>query len=328
MTNKKRKPSILWLSDIHYKQFLKSNKIRVGTTNIEEILEDKNLKLPEIKCINKYFENLIKQIRAENYTHILITGDLAFSGDTKQYVSLYYHFMEEILEDENVRLITIPGNHDVDYSSLNDFTKEYIKNKTFEKKVEFIRDLYDSSSETKDKYKLLSNYEDFFNIHIKNRLLRFKEKGKIELFSYEQSNGLFGIIHDLEYNIIFNCLNSSWVCVGNNNLIESIKTNKDSLNINNRKELNDFLNNAEHGNIIIGELTDIQSAFNDLKSSSQQECCVITCMHHPRSWLHQGHLYNDKNFQWLLDVTDIFLSGHLHVPHHPPTTYRDKSFFF
>lgn len=304
MANKK--PSILWLSDIHYKE------LKEATDEQEEDL------------ISAYINSLTDLIKKTDFSHIIITGDLVFGGKIEQYKSLYKNFIEKIWDyKKNTRLIVIPGNHDVDYDKdkdIENILKKLVGKDSYEKKEDFIS--------TNDKLfdELFENYQIHFNEFIKMRLKDLEDDKKIKIYKYLDTKGLYGIIHDIEYNIIFNCFNTSWICLGNDILHKNIKEDIK----NDREELNAFLDNMSYGNIIIGELARMRAMFEkNINSIEEEECSIISCMHHPISWLHYKLLYDVKNdFDWLIDKTDILLTGHLHLPYFLPNIYRQNTYVF
>lgn len=332
-----KKARILWLSDIHYCDndidFLK--KYVDVNAHLETNQRRIKLYIDSVKC----------KINELKPSHILISGDLTFSGQSEQYENMYLNILKDYLDsDKNVRLIPIVGNHDLDRdlllvlrkklkldSEFLDYSKranllEKVKkteidkaeyNKIIEKNIEAFHFITNSSIEkfgTINKINLFdlsfSNFKKFFTKEIEQRL-----NTTVEFLLNEDKT--YSVIHDKEYNLIFINLNSAWFAWGDDTYENLFKTS--SINF---KEYGQLTYNSD-------ALASILTVLKNNKSLLDENI-VICQAHHGFPWIAYEELYDDgvSHLGEMLKMVDIYLTGHIHVQHNPPSKYFDRTYYF
>ncbi len=344
---------IFWMSDIHYCHD-ENNKI----DSINNKVKNSNRK----KGIEIYFDSIRDRIKDAKPTHIVITGDLAFSGEYNQYKGMYERLLRDYFESEDgkeARLIICCGNHSCNRSIIHDtsFNSEFLKalegkdlNKYSDKlsvlnelekiELDIIRFTNVAKQSVNHGSKLLGKltnsnttpnlkasellflgYRDFYHDFVQPRFesinIRDKDFQKIVQFDIDSNQGLYGVIHDREYNIIFTVLNSAWMAWGNETyekLFENLKTSS---------EFNEY-GNLTYKIDILGRIKKILT--EDLKS--QLEFNNYICLsHHPFSWMSYEDNYVHNSLNEILELHDILLTGHVHVQHSWPTLYKGKTYW-
>lgn len=336
---------ILWLSDIHLrKSYIPldglDSEIKKTDKQISE-LEDKRdpnlwgdtinslksdkLKLEserdtrkkKYKAVEKFFNELKSVITTEGgFDYIIISGDLAFSGDSTEYQLLHDLLLKEY---SNTPIITIPGNHDCNWDSIPKFL-DRLDASSFEERFNRKNDLL--TDNIKEFIEAFNPYSDYcrryhYSEAIKNKFL--EEKGMEYIFP-DKDNPLCGLIRDTNKQINFVLLNSAWFCFGakyNDKLIDSFKNLLDSPK-NLRRLLNAKALVIEQGGLIVGRG---QLDFIINKLEEKPDWFTIVIMHHPLHWLEWGEQYNysnkgveEKNLRKILKRSDLFLTGHEHIP--------------
>lgn len=315
-------PKILWLSDIHYK--VQSDFVIVTK-----------------KDYNNYFELLYNDI-ANNYadlTHLIITGDIAFSAKPEEYADFYKFFLQKIIKKyPNVAVITLCGNHDTDQTeiyNLIDNKKSEKKNidalkKALEKRekdsMNFFNGDYDDFKNFKintnhDIVKYSEQYRKFFLNNIRTNLNNHNDR--IDFVTYDNSEGLTGIIYDKLYNLIFIALNSSWYCLGDGNILELFKNGSNS-------NLQSFIYNYEYSHLEIGNIKHLIKQLEDLNNKSiLEECFVITAIHHPLPYLSWKLNYEqNSDLNVILKNTNVLLQSHLHTYQDNPSIQNQRFYIF
>lgn len=319
MREKQKKPQILWLSDIHF-------------LNLDEYEENRDV-------VEKYIKCLKSNILESTYTHIVISGDISFSSQTEEYDSFYDNLLKDIINQEEnpaIRVITVPGNHDIDHKTIKE-----------KENIEKFKDLSDlrypgrkkeinnsltrnGINEDNDLSRINKNYRSFFRKYISESIKGLVDDKKLEEWDYLNSQGLYGVVYDKEYNIIFNCLNSSWFAFGEDNIIgasfEKLKrviSHKEK----SRAYLDQILNVKEYGKLVYGTLQRQNTRLEKLQERERvDECFVISISHHPFSWMDYEIQYNhasrESNFDKIIKFSDVYLCGHQHIRHYAPSKYR------
>jgi len=343
-----KEANILWLSDIHFLHGSPYLEKLVGET-----YSQRNTR------IEAYFNSISNHILDANPTHIVITGDLSFSGMEDQYTGMYEYVLEAYLEKHpNVRLICVPGNHSVNrnvITALGGYVGKKIKDIGFDlnakktllkdfKNLEVGTSVFDfkklkeALEEVKDKkvkeyiwknaqdnkFDLFKSiffyYQQFCKLHSIPRLENLRKMGLISNSAqYERSEGMEGVIFDKEYNLIFVCLNSANFAWGNETYEELLEPS-----FNNKY--------SEYGNLAFSNesLSNIDTTLSDFKEAGMlNENIVIGLCHHPLSWIHYSEQFErDFALPLIFDRIDIMLTGHIHVQHFKPTVYRSKTYIF
>lgn len=308
---------ILWISDIHYRFYNEETKPELYTKQkkfIETFLAEVKVILEEKKRID----------------YVILSGDIAFSGDAETYKQFWNDFIDpfyEVVHAAGVypKILTIPGNHDVNWAE-GDFIGEYLSHTTIDQKNVFL------SEKLPNFEKLFASYSNSFSNNStekdrqshKKLLLLEKENTEIKglLNSYSDKR-LFGFYIDRPNNILFILLNSAWYSLGSKfdkviaehflnittysqspaTLVEKILETKNQL--------------TEYNGQIIGrELFRSLNLIHFLDNNPG--LFVVTCMHHPRNWMAWDELYSINvdglTLNQLLERTNILLTGHEHVP--------------
>ncbi len=80
--------------------------------------------------IKKVLPHLIEDIKTFNPHFLLFSGDISYSGNTKEFDEVDLKFISKIIDDTNLdndRIILTPGNHDIDWNMLKLINKKLIK---------------------------------------------------------------------------------------------------------------------------------------------------------------------------------------------------------
>lgn len=317
-----QKLKILWVSDIHFfKEYKKLKNDIKFQYYISDFIAKSNLTHTSESPID----------------YILFSGDLAQQGTKKDYDALWTMLIQPLfdkfLSQRNIpkpKFITIPGNHDVNWSN-SDFVEEFIKNIVPGVDESQRRSNY-LSNEREKFTKLFSDYSDFINGIAKRSNGKysdfiFEDNGRNKIKSKEYSkDALFGYVIDHDKNLIFIMLNSAWFSLGDNfnNLFAKYlkKINKHSISLQKIKgilETKDSL--IEYSSQITGlSFFEYESLMNVIKLYN--DYFVVTTMHHPLNWLEWQEQYsykdspnaNSAKLKEILKRSDIFLTGHEHVP--------------
>ena len=284
---------ILWLSDIHYRDYTNNKDVE--------------------KLINAFLKAVNADVVKSKIDYILITGDIAFGGFEEEYNAFQTAFLDPLKKIIDVPVITIPGNHDVNWKSIHAF---------FNKPETDI----ENNITKKDEF-LNKNQSDFFTLfddyvkHFKVKSVTLQDKP----FAPDSYNGhkLFGIHKDEERKLIFVLFNSAWFCVSSR--VQELAKDK---TIDERLHLQKYTN--EIGQQIIGQTIMNFDAWKT-EISKYKDYRIITCMHHPLHWLSWNEIHgydvnsrDNRIVPHVLQYTDLFLTGHEHVPIYiPPSNIFD-----
>lgn len=173
----------LHLSDLHFDSKRKNNIDIV----LERLLDD-------VKGISKEHDLV--------FDFIVVTGDLAYSGNKEEYVQAKDFFVKllNITNLTNNNLFVVPGNHDVDINA--------VKNDMFIRNVgsrlndnDAINEIFNSKDVWKLNFKKLENYGTFVNILLNSNLI-FNEENFFYVKNLQIRDKKIGIMG----------LNSVWSC--------------------------------------------------------------------------------------------------------------------
>ena len=173
------KIGIIHFSDIHFKEKIEDNSV--------------------LKKKNKIVEKLKNQILAFDKIFLVISGDLAFSGQEKEYL-IFNDFIQEIIQKlteyskKNIMFLGIPGNHDCNFSESQKTRNLIIDGLERENFADLDNDIVDTCTIPQKEY-LIYQENNFF----KGGIFLIKHK-LLNIVNYQFEN----------FNIIFNCLNTSW----------------------------------------------------------------------------------------------------------------------
>ncbi len=326
-------PKILIISDIHVHYKFEDDSIVYGKY-LSKLVSD--------------FEDLAKSV-----THILICGDLVFSGKPKEFEIFHKTFIEPILIiNEDIVCIPVFGNHDVYREAFSeiDWLRKYYNagnsnssdagNSSFKERMKaekvkfrdavFGKDLsqFNFSKDVNNRYKhewlsLSEAYREYFTKYIEKNFYNgsILNSSRFVSYGYLESNGLVGSLIDNRYGIVFNTLNSAWFAVGSKELFKAYKsvTNVTNFNFDVIRENSLW----EQGNLNYLNLPYFNKALCSEISDDLQKNLVVTLSHHPYSYCKEGY---SIEMQEILENTDFFITGHIHNQPEPVSIHRGKCF--
>jgi predicted MPP superfamily phosphohydrolase len=273
----KKSIKIGWLSDIHYKTDF-----------------DKN------PHMNAYFDAISRLFKENKIDYLVITGDLAFSGDISEYSAL-----ETVLKTHfsPYKVVCVPGNHEVDWMT----------------------------------YKGILGNVDLDGLRITNEKIASKPTNYRRIFSayfafYSRLNpGAtskhddfgHGFWHDESSNVLFLMLNSAWLSFGDeiifnafDKTLKSFGNGTDSFEKFRAKYGGDALSQASFQSYFLNHFANWNEINKIITDSSPT---VISLVHHPPSWLNWSEQHGANSalvkLEDLIQKSHIMLSGHLHVPY-------------
>lgn len=119
------------------------------------------------KCREDYFDsqlvydNFLRDIEKidEKIDFVIVTGDIAFSGDVKEYeiAKGFFNKVIEILNIDKKSIFFVPGNHDIRRSKVSHYTAKILDNVSSEKEVAEIL----GSKELRELF--LVKFENYYN---------------------------------------------------------------------------------------------------------------------------------------------------------------------
>ncbi len=207
---------ICWVSDVHFLGRYKESPLN--------------------RALDTYIEGFVKET-AKQHTEenpidfVFLTGDLAMRGVEDDY-NTFFELMLKKLMDEFLRLkerfslplpliLTIPGNHDVNWSSTN-FLREYLNyidpsTKEYKQRLSY---LWDKKALFKD---LFRDYTSFIKKMIEDPNFEkyrpffvLTDGGSKKIYSEYVDNRLHGYVVDKKRRVIIFLLNSAWYSIGDN----------------------------------------------------------------------------------------------------------------
>lgn len=312
----KKNAKILWISDLHLVSA--TERTRSGLRIIDE-----NILSKSVKGTNSLLIYLKEYIIALDFTHIVFSGDISFSGAKEQFDEVFNYFIEPIIEAKpSLRILMVPGNHDLEREYLlknhNKF-KDYFGKESYDKRVR-----YDSELEN-----CFINYSDFYE-KVKMKALSLNSPQITDAVNFK---GLYGYLVDWEYNLVFIMLNSSWFAWGAETF-EKIVTYSEiaEKQIGSAVKFEEVMNSIDLGNLVAIERLKMLQEIEKLKLKIglwEKDFIRIGVIHHPLDWLHWNERNGDNNFMSkIVDYSDIFLTSHVHAVPQFPSSFRKKTLFF
>jgi len=279
---------LLWLSDIH--------------------LDGMNLK----RNTQNLIDSFVKKLKDfDNIDVLVISGDIAKNGESEKH---YDRFKEKILEPikgvfSDVKIILVPGNHDVNWEKVNSEFMKAIKNNG---NKEFNINDYKSNI-NKNYYPNV--FQWYYQFHKNNA-------------DNEHTNTFSNIFPLKEQCVVFVNLNSAWLSVG-----KPLNKTKYRVRVTHRMESYEIvqpnedklifqeLGNQTYGftcsKVIKDQLDSIQ---NELINDYNDYFKILVVHHPPNNWICWEELYsskiNDKGVlnKFILDTNiRLILSGHEHT---------------
>ncbi len=288
MSNIDQHINILWLSDIHYHSEYANKEYH------------SNLKI--------YLDSFLLYIQSlqRNYEYILLSGDVAQSGEKEDYELFYTDVLTHLHNlFPDAKLLVVPGNHDVSRNGVS-FIEEFIN--SVDKRDVFLKNKKTSF------FQVFSPYSNHF---IKNSNISTNSS-----VTYKE-HLLFGYVLDKLNKTIIVLLNSAWYSVGdiflehyiNNNLYSSKEA---KVIVREIKKITSEYGFQTLGLDVINEVQEIVDLLN-----TYPEYLTITTMHHPINWfVKDDQITTDKNrFHHIKKFTDLLLTGHEHVYLEHPVEY-------
>lgn len=276
---------ILWLSDIHFRSEY------TGNTKVKDFVD---------KFIKKIEADFPPESNKIDY--IYLGGDMAFSGEEKEYTELQSVVLKPIQKAYRLNkkhTISVPGNHDVEWEKVLAIFHKNKKNlaEKLKKKTEFLADNKDSF------FGIFSNYHRTFG-------------DRANSSSYDDHR-LFGTHIDEDKKLIFFLFNSSWFSISSkiDDLMKEVKKSITEILLV-KKYTNEF------GGQIIGQHNEVMNPDGIrkiLENEEYKDYVKIVGMHHPLHWLQWEEVYNfESNADFILwevlKKADLFLTGHEHLP--------------
>lgn len=249
-------------------------------------LSDFHLRQPFQVSKELLFNQLLKEIEEQCASGlkpdvIFFTGDIAYSGDHKQYEVAMGTF-DALLEacgraGEKSRLFVVPGNHDVDRENVPADLK-FLRKQILQNVEDYYEevDKYLADQEIRGRFFLrFHNYEDFLANYFGASLDRVSNS---EQPSYYYTTEM--PVED-DKKVVVVGLNSAWMSEEDN----------------------------EQGRLFVGHLQ-AHKAFEDAKEKHPDTCLRIVLMHHPVYWLAEEDMARVERV--LAGSCSLLLHGHLH----------------
>ena len=306
---------ILVLSDIHYKEEYSDSEF-----GVDQFWESLKKKIDEI------------EISSTNpFELVIITGDLAFSGKSKEYRTLKIALDSYL---PSIPIVMIPGNHDVKWSEqvfslLQKLNDDLSLNNVF--RLDGKELIQNSSSDT-------TIFEGFLEIADELMIKRLELSNKVDYNYNEQA--ACGYIHykGEQQDILFLLINSCWKSFGSGSLdflinqeVEKAYSSKEKVrNLVKRALFDDSLKQLGNQSYYLSQLP--WNEIIKIKKESMKPIRVITLAHHPTSWLEYKERFystDDKRETLRLDFlkarTDLLITGHEHIPMNSRPTMLSKN---
>ena len=340
---------IIWLSDIHY---CHNNALFAEKINSQQ----------RKTKIEKYFESIKDKILELSPTHILITGDLAFSGLYKDMEDMYNVILKEYMEDApSTRLIICCGNHECDRrfllsdeaiaylkSHLESIGVDDVKKLGYQDRKKVLHALRDiklkdelqqvirnidtdiltrivTAPTNRFNYEdlLFAGYKKFWETHVESRFNAINEMSPNTIqtwyVNHADNKGLYGVVLDVEYDLIFSIVNTSWMAWGKSTYERALG--------NIWTEQGD-----EYGNLTVDMPTikKIRAVIKDLDDRGYNKSSNLICLqHHSHAFIAYEEQYrNAINFNHFYSNQDMILTGHNHVPHFKASRFRGDTLYF
>ena len=209
---------------------------------------------------------------------IFITGDLAFSGQPKQYDEAE-KYLEKVLDVCDLaahrdRLLIVPGNHDVDRSRITEARHEVIAKALLDQdRYTEIEDFFRSDLERQMIFAKFANFARFVESFVSGTPMSFGP----DRFHYVMP------IEKEGQKVVVVGLNSAWLSNRNN----------------------------EQGRLLLGE-AQVCDALEEVYQMWPDARLRIALVHHPLYWLAEKDVHRTQ--QHLARKCDLLLRGHLHCP--------------
>ena len=290
------KTKILWLSDIHYEK---------------EYLKNENA----ILAINKFVQYI--KDNEEDITHVIYSGDTSADGETESYIAFQDGFHKKLLKvlPENIKVISVPGNHDVLWRKISE---------KFEKSEKSPEEFFKRGNREIEKDEFSEIFEGYNSLGNSLRGVSLSESNSTEILEKHMSidsSGNFGYYYDRECNSLFILINSAWLSFGKIAKDQTMGNITHALNFKGVKgtieeiiQVNDRLL-VERGNQTYGLHLFDWSVIDEI--INEEDPFVISVAHHPPDWLDWSEIFtnteiNEPPLSKLTNISKLHLVGHEH----------------
>ncbi|MHA2275152.1 MAG: metallophosphoesterase [Candidatus Kariarchaeaceae archaeon] len=201
--------------------------------------------------LEKLFEDIENQINNELKPDLIFfSGDIAFHGKGEEFDLAIKYFFDPLLEITGLSkesLFVVPGNHDIDWSKLDAFTKGGML--TLLDSRNYINQFLSEEQDRAHSFRKFQGYREFINTYFENYLI-FDDKD----YFYTR------ILKFGDYKIGLLGLNSTWMSGCNNDRKGQV---------------------SDQGFLLVGE----RQLYQALKRTREADL-RIAVLHHPIDWLH------------------------------------------
>lgn len=264
------------------------------------------------------FKSVIESLHEEKPIDVAVLGgDIAFQGESGEYND-FNDILETIIPN-GIFITGVTGNHDCRWTDLRDFLDEKSLNEIF--KI--------------DANNISTNNKSFNNFH-SNFIKKFQKlnNGNIE-FDFDKKT-FCGYIYHADTNVFCFLLNSSFYSFGSGVIksffkkqykgkdFETIMKDSDSF-------LGDALSQEGKQTYLLNQYPFWDKYFDFV--SKNKSCKTIAFAHHPPNWLKWDEQfiendvnYDTKNLDYLYDISDLLVTGHIHNPVSNLSTLNDKCY--
>lgn len=296
---------ILCLSDIHYKVKFEEDPFK--------------------ESVDLFFDSFKKRltsiVKEKPIDLLLLSGDLAFSGNTKEYELLLQRVKSCVRKD--LPILSIPGNHDVDFKEL----KIALSGRPLDQLYKI------------EESEIVENKNDVFSNVFLNYYNEFQKKANEETelsTRYKFDDKLYcGYYFDPTDKVIIVLLNSSWYSFGapivKDFFEEECKGIDDPLVIieKAKKYIKGSLAQQGEQSYFVNSFP----YYNEIKEMLDEDDTirVISFAHHPIDWLKWDEQFkksndNNKRLDYLVDLSSLLVTGHIHNPVIPPSIYNSRCY--
>ncbi len=273
----------LHLSDWHQKELKDNEQSAAGSRKeiLDRLLDD----------ISSRVENVHSSL--EKLDFVVFSGDLAFSGRSREYIDALEFFVKPVLKAAGVpnsRFFIVPGNHDVDRDNIPTGADRDLATAIREKSLEKYREDIDKNlQDPYSRQRVLAPFKAFREFAISGLNNKFGVNDPDFFYFDKLISG--------EYSVTVVCINSSFL-------------SGYTLDLDGKVD--------DYGRLSIGEMY-----LNRIMNLAPSSDVVVVVMHHPIAWL--SELEYNRIEELLARKSQFVLHGHQHIPrvHSSHTTDGD-----
>jgi len=284
---------ILTISDIHYKSIYDTDKL-------------------VIKYLDSFAKAIIDIDAAKPIDLIVLSGDIAFSGESNDYKHFLNKFRTLVPQ---VPIYSIVGNHDVNWTFLNKALGE-------DRKLEELYNTDIGEELQNPSSPFINVFKDFENHFRTDCNQKMKNQALTEKFCNKTYSGY---VWDENNKLLILLLNSAWKSFGPgvigayyDKLVKDKDKGLDKVKEEIKKMIMGDELSQEGKQTYAYKFFPYRNEVNDI-INEHPTCKVLTFAHHPPSWLEwKEHFENSEKEEGNLDVltgiSQILITGHLHNP--------------